>query len=268
MSRLEDMAIAKMRDRMSKASIAKLLDIKKEIEKDCKGGNEQVVFEDSLMRDLYAYVVISFLNIHDFVVFGGFVAAHVSGKPWNDIDVMVPTDSHKDYIFKIVPFLRLAFGFKPMQLQLQEHEPQMKRYARAFHLSITEDGVRHTIKIDVILKAFSHTMTWLPVTVGKCLSMKDNIISLRNIPKAKHMLHHWKVDDVVELLRNGNDVGMSFPTPLASLQFAAYSEYWWLRMKGARKLGYVVDKFLGATPPESTKGERAHAHPHSTHIYI
>ena len=50
-------------------------------------------------------------------MFGGFVTAHVSGKPWNDIDVMMPSDLPKDYehIFKIVAFLRLAFGLKPMQ---------------------------------------------------------------------------------------------------------------------------------------------------------
>ena len=39
--RLEDRAIAKMRDRMSQASITELIDIKKETKKSCKCGNDQ-----------------------------------------------------------------------------------------------------------------------------------------------------------------------------------------------------------------------------------
>lgn len=251
MSRLENLAIAKLRDRMSKASIAELVGIKKEVEIGCKGGNEHVIFDESLMRDVYAYAVISFLTIYDFVVFGGFVAAHVSGKPWNDIDLMLPADNAAcfDQVLKILAFLRLSFGFKPMQIKM--YESQARRYARTFNLTIKDKDIVHSIKIDIVHNNMlgHNNMLWLPVTVGKCLSMSDNIISLRKIPKAAHMLLPWKVDDILELLRNGNDVGLSFPTPSQSRN-AAYRDYWWQRVRNLRKMGYVVDNFLGATPQE------------------
>tara|TARA_B110000285_G_scaffold231224_1_gene299444 strand:- start:765 stop:1502 length:738 start_codon:yes stop_codon:yes gene_type:complete len=238
---------------MSKASIVELAGIKKEIETGCKGGNEHVVFDESLMRDLYAYTVINFLTIYDFVVFGGFVAAHVSGKPWKDIDLMLPTDNAAcfDQVLKIVPFLRLSFGFKPMQIQL--YESHAKKYARTFNLTINDNTLRHYIKIDIVPKTCHKRMIWLPVTVGKCLLMNDNIISLRNIPKYPQMLLPWKVADILEMLRNGNDVGLSFPTPSLSRN-AAYRYYWWQRVRNLREMGYVVDNFLGATPQEPEKG--------------
>jgi hypothetical protein len=248
MSRLEDLSIAKLRERMSKASIIELAGIKKEIETSCKGGNEHVIFDESLTRDLYAYAVINFLTMYDFVVFGGFVTAHVSGKPWNDIDLMMPADDRtQDHVLKIVSFLRLSFGFTPMQIQM--HECQAKRYARTFNLIIKENGVLHSIKIDIVSKSMDSRMLWLPVTVGKCLLMSDNVISLRNIPKAAHMLIPWKVADILELLRNGNDVGLSFSTPSQSRN-EAYRTYWWQRVGALRESGYEVNHFLGYTPQE------------------
>ena len=258
MSRLEDLSIAKMRDIMSNASIVKLASIKKELETSCKGGNEHVIFDESLTRDLYAYAVINFLTMYDFVVFGGFVSAHVSGKPWNDIDLMMPADNlAQDHVLKVVAFLRLSFGFKPMQIQFErtnvnQYECQSNSYARAFSLTIKENGIMHSIKIEIIPNAMHSNMIWLPVTVGKCLSMSDNVISLRNIPKAAHMLSHWKLADILELLRNGHDVGLSFATPRLSLS-VAYREYWWHRVRALRKSGYVVDNFLGFTPQEPIK---------------
>lgn len=252
MSRLEDLSVAKLRDRMSKASIAEMAGIKKELETSCKGGNEHVIFDESLTRDLYAYAVINFLTMYDFVVFGGFVSAHVSGKPWNDIDLMMPADNLvQDHVLKVVAFLRLAFGFKPMQIQM--YECHAKRYARTFSLTIKENGVVHSIKFDIVPKVMHSKMMWLPVTVGKCLSMSDNVISLRSISKAAHMLLPWKVDDILQLLRSGHDVGLSFPTPTQSRN-AAYRDYWWQRIRALRKSGYVVDDFLGCTPQEPNKG--------------
>jgi hypothetical protein len=243
--RLEDKAIAKMRDRMSHASITELIDIKKEIKKSCKGGNEQVIFDESLMRDVYAYAIISFLNIYNVVVFGGFVASHISGKPWDDIDVM--TDPN--HVMKVISFLRLAFGFKPMDVQMQEGES--KRYSKGYIFKIHDGDFTHTIKMDIVPALNTH---WIPVTVGKCLMMKDNVVSLRQIPTAAFMLHAWKVNDIVEMLRNGHDVGLSFPIVTRN---TSYSEYWWLRIRKVKKQGFDVNKFLGAKPPEPVKGSSA-----------
>ena len=252
MSRLEDIAVATMRDRMSKSSISELLNIKNKLKKECKGGNEYCIFEKSLLRDLYAYAIVSFLNMYSFTVFGGFVTAHVSGKPWNDIDVMMPSDSREnlEHILRIIAFLRLAFGFKPMEVQL--HEKCTKYGTSAWHLSIIDGNFIHYINIDVVPKSSNKHMRWLPATVGKCLSMKDNVIALRSIPKCHCLLLSWKVDDVVEMLRNGKDVGLSFPHASDSRN-TEYRNYWWLKINGIRNIGYVVDTFLGSTPPEPTK---------------
>ncbi len=132
------------------------------------------------------------------------------------------------------------------------YECPTKKYARTFNLTIKENGVVHSIKFDIVPKSMHSKMMWLPVTVGKCLSMSDNVISLRSIPKATHMLLAWKVDDILELLRSGHDVGLSFPTPSQSRN-AAYREYWWIRIRALRKSGYVVDDFLGHTPQEPNR---------------
>lgn len=247
MSRLEDMAIAKMRDRMSKASIVELAGIKNEIKLNCKGGNEHVVFDEALMRDLYAYAVINFLNMYGFSVFGGFVAAHISGKPWNDIDVMMPSDAaiELDHIFKVVMFLRFAFSFKATELFMTESAN--KKYAKEFTLCITDENVKHKIKIDVAPRWCNDRMLWLPVSIGKCLMMRDNIIFIRDIRMASSFLFSWKVDDVLELLRSGRDVSLSLARNHHSI---SYSMYFWTRIKAMRTAGYVVDTFLGDTPSQ------------------
>jgi len=240
---------------MSKSSIVELADIKKELETSCKGGNEHIIFHESLTRDLYAYAVINFLTMYGFVVFGGFVSAHVSGKAWNDIDLLMPADHFaQDHVLKIVAFLRLSFGFKAIQIQM--YECQAKRYARTFSLTIKESDVVHSIKFDIVPKSIHKKMKWLPVTVGKCLLMSDNVISLRSIPKAAHMLLPWKVTDILELLRNGNDVGLGIPTAAQSRD-TEYRAYWWQRIRALRKSGYVVDNFLGCTPQEPSRGTNA-----------
>lgn len=245
MSRLEDMAIAKLRDRMSKASIVELVEIKKELKVKCKGGHQHMIFDEVLLRDLYAYVVIGYLNMYGFSVFGGFVAAHLSGKFWNDIDVIMPSDSRGDFdhIMGIVKFLRFSFGFKPTALQL--HDVSSRQiYARGVMLHITDGNMKHKIKIDVVPRSCGANMRWLPVSVGRCLVMKDNVISLRVIQSATLLLLGWRVEDVIELLRDGKDVGLMCPK-LSSRQ--AYNEYYVKRIEAMRQLGYVVDTRTLAT---------------------
>ena len=94
------------------------------------------------------------------------------------------------------------------------------------------------------------------MTVGKCLTMKDNVLSLRQIPKAAFILHAWKVNDIVEMLRDGHDVGLSLPRATRN---TSYNEYWWLRIKKVQKQGFEVNKFLGAKPPEPVKGPTSSA---------
>lgn len=253
---LESLAIAKMRERMSKASLPELLAIEKEIKEKCKGGNDQVVFEESLIRDLYAYTVLTFLNLFGFRVFGGFVSAHISGKPWNDLDLMAPPPilDYSFYIYKCVDYLKIALGLMPMQIALHENSQKLKKhYAKSFRLNITKNDVTHTIKMDLVgMKSQMLKGGFIPVTIGKCLSMKKNIISLRNIPAAEYALMSWNVDEVVNMLQHGKDVGLSFADPVDTNP-NPYKEYWWQRVDEVKKLGYTVDKFLGSVPSKPSK---------------
>ena len=241
--RLEDTTIATMRDRMLKASIIDLIQIKSEITEKCMGENEYIVFKDSLTRDIYAYSIINFLNIQGFSVFGGFVAAHISGKSWNDIDLISPSDSPAEFerIAKITQFLRFAFGFQPTQLSFQEISD--KHYARKYMLKITDDDITHTIKIDVVFKSSSINMLWLPISIAKCLEMRNTLISLRYIYKASFLLQCWKIDDITTLLKRGEDIALKF------IQFSNdedYIEYYDKRIKATRDAGYVIKHILNA----------------------
>jgi hypothetical protein len=176
-------------------------------------------------------------------VFGGFVAAHISGKSWNDIDFISPTDSPAEFerIAKITQFLRFAFGFQPTKLSFQEISD--KHYARKYMLKITDDDITHTIKIDVIYKSSCINMLWLPVSIAKCLEMRNTIISLRYIYKASFLLQCWRTHDIKTLLERGEDIALKF------IQYSNdenYIEYYDKRIKAIRDAGYVIKTVLNS----------------------
>ena len=119
MSRLEDAAMAKMRDRMLHSDSSGLLNVKQEILSHCKGGNEHMEYNTSLLRDVFAYSMVHWFFMMDCSVFGGFVAAHVSGKVWNDLDVVTPDGFLKgDYyriISRLVKYIRFVFGLHALR---------------------------------------------------------------------------------------------------------------------------------------------------------
>jgi len=243
MGRLEDTAIAKMRARMSRANLGELLDILKEIQSKCKGGNEHVDFTESLTRDVYAYAVVIFFNMFGFSVFGGFVSSHVSGKPWNDIDFQLPGDKNDMcYVTRLIGFLRFAFGLSPMQITLEDKSKKFYSCG-TYKLSITDDIDTHLISMDFAV--LSTVPVYCPVTIGRCLLMKNNAISLRNIPIAAMSLIPWQVEDIISILRDGKDVGLGCKELYKN---KLYGEYFWSRLKIIRKDGTLVDKFLGNVP--------------------
>ena len=243
MGRLEDTAIAKMRARMSRANLGELLDILKEIKSKCKGGNEYVDFTESLTRDVYAYAVVIFFNMFGFSVFGGFVSSHVSGKPWNDIDFQLPGDKNDmNYITRLIGFLRFAFGLSPMQITLEDTSKQFY-CCGTYKLSITDDIDTHAISMDFAV--MSSVPVYCPVTIGRCLLMKNNVISLRNIPIAAMILVPWQVEDIISILRDGKDVGIGCKDLYKN---KLYGEYFWSRLTKIREQGIVVEKILGKKP--------------------
>ena len=247
MTRLEDTAISKMRARMSRASLGELLNILKEIQSKCKGGNEYVDFTESLTRDVYAYAVVNYFNMFGFSVFGGFVASHLSGKTWNDIDFQLPGDKNDmNYITRLIGFLRFAFGLSPMQITLED--TSKKFYCcGTYKLSITDDIDTHVISMDFAV--MSSVPVYCPVSIGRCLLMKNNVISLRNIPIAAMILIPWQVEDIISILRDGKDVGIGCKDLYKN---KLYGEYFWSRLTKIREQGIVVEKILGKRPRQPT----------------
>ena len=104
MSTLEEKSIAAMRAGLLKADSAKLCAAWKDAST-VKGGNENGVFEDIMSRDVIAYTILRVLFLFKHKVFGGFIRAHYSGKPWNDIDIMVNMTKERGSVDTLLPAL-------------------------------------------------------------------------------------------------------------------------------------------------------------------
>ena len=246
--RLEDYAIAKLRARMARASICELVEILKEIQTDCKGGNESMDFTESLTRDCYAYALINFFNLFGYQVFGGFVSSHLTGKYWNDLDFLLPFESHPAHVTRVLGFLRLAFGFMPAQIMLEDDESRRK-YSKRYKLSISDSISTHLIKMDFVMMD-EHAPIFCPVTIGRCLIMRNNVISIRNIPIIRLLLLPWDVNDIIQLLKSGEDIGLVCKQLLQNNQ---YSDYFWSRITKIRKSGIAIETFIGGKlPPTRT----------------
>lgn len=249
MSRLEDAAMAKMRDRMLHSDLSGLLKCKQEIESQCKGGNEHMEYQTSLLRDVFAYSIVHWFSMMDCSAFGGFVAAHVSGKVWKDIDILTPIDFLKGdcnkIIGRLVKYIRFVFGISARSIKV---EPvQHKNYAKHATLSLVVNELKFQLSIDMVDARI--TSPFVPVTLGRCLYLADRCITKRRIQHVDIMLSSWECEDIISLLKDGKDVGLCMQCKNQPIQSQrAYSEYFWSRIKKIRSTGYDVCDFLGEKP--------------------
>lgn len=247
MSRLEDVAIAALRSRMLKSDLREIFSMMHEIKKDCKGGNEHMEYTSSLLRDVYAYVIIKWFFLFDCNVFGGFVASHVNGKTWNDIDIMTPMDMLKNDDIttisqRLVKYLRFVFALSSTCIQVKQL--RQKVYAKTIQIDFTDDCFSFNIPIDIIeLPSVSY---FIPVSVGRCLLLSEHCILKRRIPNSDLLLSSWECEDILGLLRQGKDVGLAMNCDHLNNELKqTYSRYFWTRIKTLQKSGYVIDCVLG-----------------------
>ena len=231
---LEERSIAAYREKLLRC---KAYELSAEWEKSTllKGGNSNVVFETQHRRDVLAYTMIRSAELNGCYVFGGFVRAHCSGKPWNDIDVLVPSGRHEDDVWvdmlKMILFVLPLSNFDLRQRVLRKSESYAKKY------SVTTNDV--TIRVDMMqvgrTSASPHTM--LPVTVGSCLQMKSDTITIRNVPNIGRHLSTWHVTDIVQMLRNGEDMKLcpNLSAAMSQKFLKEYGMYYWVRISQMAK---------------------------------
>ena len=249
MSRLEDLAIARLREKMLHSDLSGLIECKKRIESDCKGGNEQMEYQTSLIRDVFAYGIVHWFSMMDCSAFGGFVAAHISGKVWDDVDILTPVDFLKGdcntIIGRLVKYVRFVFGLSARSIMVEPVQP--KNYAKHAILSFDVNELKFQISIDMVDTQLSSP--FVPVTIGRCLYLADRCITKRRLQHVDIMLSSWECEDITSLLREGKDVGLCMQTKNHSLHTQRmYSTYFWSRIKKIRDTGYDVCDFLGEKP--------------------
>eukprot|EP00966_Prymnesium_polylepis_P213381 4942031-Prymnesium_polylepis.1 len=88
----------------------------------------------------------------DCSAFGGFVAAHVSGKVWNDLDILTPInflkgDANK-IISRLVKYIRFVFGLPASSIKVEPVQP--KAYSKRATLSFVVNELNFQISIDMV----------------------------------------------------------------------------------------------------------------------
>ena len=252
--RLQDESIVSLRSKMIQSYVPDLLKILDNVKNNCKGGDEHMEYRTSLIRDVFAYTIVGFLDAMNCSVFGGFVAAHISGKKWNDIDIMVPDGAYSvyrdfDLITKnIIKHVRFCFGLPATSIILKRMGvPKVYAKSISFHFTLDSD-IKFEIDIDMVHES-TKLSEFIPATMGSCLLIKDRVVSMRNIILAELLIGHWSCIDVEQALRKGEDIALCLNVEGFCEEYRdAYALYFWRRVKKLRRAGYLVEKFVGEPP--------------------
>ena len=227
MSTFEEVTMAQKRDQMYKTNIVKLIEIKKDIQQRHstkrypylfnKNKNADKLLKYRLMRDLYSYTIVNFIVIqYNAIVFGGFVTAHISGKEWNDLDIMLCYDDLKttieSFMEEIIAFLQLIYGFNEINLTTLPTNRNTPYGHGKYQICIDEENMKYQIKMDISLsnEGKGPITGMVPVTLGKCLMMNKNGIEMVQVPELINLDEKWTVQKIIDIVRTGKDVGLSY----------------------------------------------------------
>ena len=252
--RLQDESIVSLRSKMIQSYVPDLLKILDDVKNNCKGGDEHMEYRTSLIRDVFAYAIVGFLDAMNCCVFGGFVAAHISGKKWNDIDILVPDSAYSVYrdfncIIKIIiKHIRFCFGLPATSINMKKMGVT-KHYAKSISFNFTLDSdIKFDIDIDMVQES-AELSDFIPATMGGCLLIKDRVVSMRRILLAELLIGHWSCVDVKQALKKGEDIALCLNLEGYNEEYRdAYSLYFWRRVKKIQRAGYIVEEFVGDPP--------------------
>lgn len=249
MSSLEERCIAAKRKAFLDANA---LTLAKEWDRvgQVRGGNEHVVFAQSLRRDIVAYTIVHALDALGGTVFGGFVRSHFSGKPWNDLDVFVSQTLPTRFIIKWItftlPFLRSIDVRIDVVKQKATNDPA---YARRHVLRIPKHSI--AIQIDSVQMSKFSRSVFLPATLGSCLQMSGRSVSYRITVENAHI----DIEELLDLLSNGEDVKLCGGRGgEVSPDDKNYWSYYWSRIRDMQRVGWSLDAYpsIGQEPSKSS----------------
>ena len=264
-SRLENKSIAALRANMIKSDLPGLLAIREDIYKKCKGGNEHMDFQATLLRDVYAYAIIKLADGEGLTLFGGFVKSHLSGLVWNDMDFMCEefvTFSHVRT--RILRLLKFMFGLKATDIRMREKK---KEYAKCFVFSIQEKhSISFSISVDLskikgnangLFNATTFDGLFIPCSIGSCLKICQGVVMKRNHVSFSTQMIHWDVKDIVDIVSQGKDVGLPLPPNVLESKSETwrmrYSDYYWTRIDKMKSDGFCIIASMDEEPPRLTE---------------
>ena len=248
---LEERSIAATRRHLAVCQASELNAAWKEAET-LKGGNQHVVFDEQLRRDVLAYTMLRAVELFGGFVFGGFVRAHCSGKTWRDIDVFVPDNSVESHVWSaIVNMVTFVLPVPKVRLRYDQVE-KPSEYARTYKMCILGDHQTPTIEVcvDLVKQRRLHGAAWVPVTIGSCLRMSRGVVTLRDIKMLSGRLSDWRAEEIVEMLQNGVDIKLCFHYAQTNER---YKDYYWTRVQRMLQDDWTLQRAFGIEPEPHSK---------------
>lgn len=242
MNSLEERSIASLRSKLSKCNVRFMNDTWDKAAH-VKGGNEYVVFESSIRRDVIAYVILNAISIVKGSVFGGFVRSHFSGKPWNDIDILIPDALQPSDAWAMI--MRHICFCLPLSMKQMRVLTKAKNYSDKYELRIMQLTEEIRIRVDLVRQRFidrQGAFNFRPVTIGSCLLLRDGEVYFRS--NMDTSTQYFKVGDVVDMLSQGEDIKLC-----AKTSNDRYPLFYWTRIERMRKLGWTLGPVLTHSEP-------------------
>ena len=197
-------------------------------------------------------------------IFGGFIRSHFSGKPWTDLDLLLPAEvqgltSNTDFMAYIVNFVAFVLEVRTYRISYTIHSCNSYGGASVDFLVKLQDRDDIVIKLDVIRSNRGvQGTTYLPVTVGSCLQiMPDLAIVKRSVKATRNIdgrLKHFTIPDIISMLENGEDVKLCLKTKLTGSSASLYRTYYWCRISKIESNGWSLIGKDG-NEPEPFNGE-------------
>lgn len=254
---LEERCIASFRKGLLRADSAKYRDLWHDALV-VKGGNENGIFEDVTSRDIIAYISLRYFFLQNLTVFGGFVRSHFSGKPWNDVDIMMSKQTTREQIIDLIghltDFISIIMGFPKYFMSYTLHS--QTTYGNAIDFKVkTGDRDDIVIKFDLVKGEQTRQLyTAIPVTIGSCLEMTNTgVVRLRRNIHIQKRLSHWNVNDITDYLEDGKDIKLCLKTSYARFSVKTkefYQSYYWCRITKMLSLGWELLGIDGEEPPK------------------
>jgi hypothetical protein len=162
----------------------------------------------------------------------------------------------------LIQFVALILGLPAYQMSYTMHS--QGKYGKSVDFKIKpRDRDDIVIKLDLVHKEITTLLhSRLPVSVGSSLEMVGNggVRFRRDNKLIQRRLLHWDVTDVVELLKNGQDVKLCLnTTSTLTTRRKVYRNYYWCRITKMVSFQWHFVAMDGSEPPALSEQELEHA---------